>query len=124
MRLNDWNKKDFGNILVEKKSVENKIQELNQVMIKEGFDKDKNEQVEKHHEDWDNLCKQEEIFWRQKSRVQWLKEGERNTIFFHRSTMANRAHNRISSIKNEEGQIHQSHEGIEAMLVQHFRDIT
>ena len=28
---------------------------------------------------------QEEILWRQKSRVQWLKEGEKTTSFFHRS---------------------------------------
>jgi len=41
-------------------------------MIKEGFDKNKNDQVEKHHQECEN-CKQEEIFWRQKYRVQWLK---------------------------------------------------
>lgn len=49
MKLKEWNKNDFGNIFVEKKYVENKMQELNQVMIKEGFDKDKNDQVMKHH---------------------------------------------------------------------------
>ena len=25
---------------------------------------------------------QEEILWKQKSRIQWIKEGERNTMFF------------------------------------------
>eukprot|EP00253_Pinus_taeda_P034089 PITA_34089 len=64
-----------------------------------------------------------EIFWRQKSRVQWLKEGERNTRFFHRSTLANQAHNRISSIKDEEWQLVSTHEEIEAVLVQQFRRI-
>eukprot|EP00253_Pinus_taeda_P028731 PITA_28731 len=93
-------------------------------MITDGFDKTKSEQAEKHNLDWENLCKQEEIFWRQKSRVQWLKEGKLNTRFFHRSTIANRKHNRISSILNEYGEIQTSHKDIEAVMVQHFRGIT
>eukprot|EP00253_Pinus_taeda_P024711 PITA_24711 len=124
LRLNDWNRNDFGNIFVEKNSVENKMKVLNQALIKNGVDRVKSNQVDKYHQEWDNLCKQEEIFWRQKSRVQWLKEGERNTKFFHRSTMANRTHNRISSIKNEEGNLLTSHENIEDVLVHRFRSIT
>lgn len=93
-------------------------------MITEGFDKSKSEQAEKLNLDWENLCKQEEIFWRQKSRVQWLKEGERNTRFFHRSTLTNRTHNRISSILNEDGELWTTHENIEAVMVQHFKGIT
>eukprot|EP00253_Pinus_taeda_P030079 PITA_30079 len=123
MKLKVWNKHIFANIFVGKKLVENKILELNQTLIKEGFDKNKNEQVEKYHLEWEKLCKQEEIFWKQKSRVQWLKEGERNTKIFHRSTIANRTHKRISSIKNEDEQIQQTHEEIEAVLVKHFSGI-
>ena len=123
LKLNAWNKNEFGNIFAGNKAVENKILELNQDLIKEGFGKNKNYQVEKHHQEWENLCKQEEIFWKQKSRVQWLKEGERNTKFLHRSTIANRTHNMISSIKDEDGQIYQSHEEIEAMLVMYFHVI-
>ena len=37
--------------------------------------------------------------------------------------MENRAHNRISSLKKEDRQLLQSHEEIEAELVQHFREI-
>eukprot|EP00253_Pinus_taeda_P013097 PITA_13097 len=74
LRLKEWNKKDFGNIFVDKKLVEIKLQELNQALITDGFDKGKSEQADKHHQEWEKLCKQEEIFWRQKSRIQWLKE--------------------------------------------------
>ena len=35
----------------------------------------------------------------------------------------NKTHKRISSIKDEDGKIHQSHEEIEAVLVQHFQGI-
>eukprot|EP00253_Pinus_taeda_P018273 PITA_18273 len=37
--------------------------------------------------------------------------------------MANRSHNKISSIKDVEGQLLNTHEDIEAILVQHFRSI-
>lgn len=73
LRLKEWNKKEFGNIFVAKKLIEGKMQELNQTLIMEGFDKDRSDKETKYHQEWENLCKQEEIFWRQKSRVQWLK---------------------------------------------------
>ena len=123
LRLKDWNKNEFGNIFAAKKAVEDKMQELNQTIITDGFDKVRNDQVIKYHQGWENLCKQEEIFWRQKYRVQWLKEGERNTRFFHRSTIVNRSHNRISSIKDEGGHLLNFHEDIEDVLVQHFHGI-
>ena len=35
--------------------------------------------------------------------MQWLKQGERNTSFFHKSTIQHRAHNCILSLKKADG---------------------
>eukprot|EP00253_Pinus_taeda_P023568 PITA_23568 len=43
--------------------------------------------------------------------------------FLAQGTTENRTYNIISSIKDADGQIHQSHEKIEAVLVKHFRGI-
>ncbi|XP_057868067.2 uncharacterized protein LOC131075253 [Cryptomeria japonica] len=45
----------------------------------------------------------EEIFWKQKARIDWLQEGDRNTAFFHYSVQARRNKCFISSLVNSEG---------------------
>ncbi|CAN1170807.1 hypothetical protein LINPERHAP2_LOCUS29203 [Linum perenne] len=47
----------------------------------------------------DRLWRCEEISWRQKSREVWLKEGDRNTKFFHRVANFNRRRNHLEEIK-------------------------
>ena len=32
----------------------------------------------------ENLLEQEELYWIQRGRVNWLKQGDQNTAFFHR----------------------------------------
>jgi hypothetical protein len=48
--------------------------------------------------DLENSILQEEISWRQKSRVLWLKEGDKCTKFFHRIANSNRRSNAIVSL--------------------------
>ena len=43
---------------------------------------------------------QEEEYWTLKSRLNWVAYGDRNTSFFHVSTLVRRYRNKIRSIKN------------------------
>jgi len=103
LRLKEWNKNEFGNIFKAKKEVEQKLQGINQVLLTYGFTEQRKIQANSLQKEWEDKCKQEEIFWRQKSRVQWIKEGGRKTSFFHKSTMDHRSHNRISKLRDTQG---------------------
>ena len=48
---------------------------------------------------------QEEILWLQKYRKLLLKEGNKNTSFFHKSTIQHRHQNRINRLKTPTGQV-------------------
>ena len=47
--------------------------------------------------------KEEELYWRQRSRVQWLQGGDRNSAYFHAVTKRRRSYNRLTTIEDEAG---------------------
>lgn len=49
---------------------------------------------------WDFFAKALESFYRQKSRIRWLKEGDANTAFFHKAVVAHYSRNRIRYLRD------------------------
>ena len=49
--------------------------------------------------EFEDIIKHEEIAWRQRSRATWLKHGDRNTSFFHRTANAHRRANTMDKLK-------------------------
>jgi exonuclease III len=122
-KLKEWNKEVFGNINQGKKSIEDRMRKLQELCIEEGYTEDRKKEEIQMTQEWEARCKQEETLWRQKSRIRWLKEGERNTKFFHRTTIARRSHNKILKIRDQDGIERESHQDIENTLVNHFQGI-
>jgi len=52
--------------------------------------------------DYEEHLKNEELAWRQRSRALWLKEGDKNTKFFHKVANAHKRSNNIAQLMIEE----------------------
>ncbi|XP_048615950.1 uncharacterized protein LOC125588571 [Brassica napus] len=67
--------------------------------------------------------KEEEMFWRQKSREKWLRLGDRNSKFFHLSVKANRARLYLLKLKDKRGQDQWSDAAKAEVAVEYFSEL-
>eukprot|EP00253_Pinus_taeda_P021304 PITA_21304 len=70
-----------------------------------------------------HINRDEEIKWRIKSRQLWLKEGDKNTAYFHKQAAARKARNSVSVINDSEGNHHNNQEDIKRAASLHFRSL-
>ena len=73
--------------------------------------------------DLNEVLDKEEIFWRKKSRVTWLRDGDRATKFFMASTVTRRRRNFIQFLKNDQGLMVENLEEIAQMFIKKFSNI-
>ena len=69
------------------------------------------------------LLDSEEIKWHQRSKVQWLGLGDRNTKYFHTKASDRRRKNTINCIMDENGNWHDSIDGITEVAVSYFKNL-
>ncbi|XP_008779502.2 uncharacterized protein LOC103699235 [Phoenix dactylifera] len=121
-RLRRWNREVVGDIFRRVEGVETAISELQSKEDLEGTlstndMSDLRGLLATHH----SLLRQHEIFWRQKSRVQWVREGDRNTSFFHRTTIIRRQRSTIHSLRDRSGHRVEGEPSIRQILLDFFR---
>ena len=69
------------------------------------------------------LCHDEEAFFRQRSRIQWLALGDKNTKFFHRSLVHRQVRNRIHGLKDEDGTFLTDQREMGRLTVRYFQHL-
>jgi hypothetical protein len=67
-----------------------------------------------------DLLAREEAMMKQRSRIQWLAEGDRNTAFFHAKTRERARTNKIVSLKNEVGAYVTSQDELETLAINFY----
>lgn len=119
-QLKKWNRESFKNIFNEKLILEEELKQLHEQVILQGMDEFSFLKEKELNKVYSNILAREESFWREKSRETWLKEGDRNTKFFHMLVKVRRTHNKIFSIKNMEGDLLTDQESINKEAIGHF----
>jgi len=102
IRLKKWNREVFGDINQRKDRFTTEIksvQDLLDVVQTDALLRKEEELIK----ELDVVIEQEEVIWFQKSREKWVLDGDRNTKYFHTSTIIRRRRNRAEMLKNDSG---------------------
>jgi hypothetical protein len=65
----------------------------------------------------------EDMWWRQRAKQEWLKNGDKNTQFFHACANSRRRKNLIEKIKDEQGNWKTSTEEVSGAFVNYFTEL-
>ena len=123
LTLKLWNQNTFGNIFDAKKQLSAQMEGIQHQIRLQGLTRELKAQEISINQQLGERKRQEEILWKQKSQVQWLKERERNTNFFHRTVIQRRHSNKITHLISDEGDVVHSHEDMEATLIEYFQNL-
>ncbi|KAK6161981.1 hypothetical protein DH2020_001822 [Rehmannia glutinosa] len=97
--LRTWESSHFGNVSHQLCKSREQLQEIQQLAPTD----DNIAAIKILEEKIYTLMKREETMWYQRARVNWLKDGDKNTAFFHRVANGRNKRNSIERIKREDG---------------------
>nr|XP_027100870.1 uncharacterized protein LOC113719906 [Coffea arabica] len=139
-----WNKEEHGskmfkvtrkirNCRIELLKWRNKVQSNSRSKIndlKQELDRVRNSDSDKRNGEVRELKKQlaeaykeEEIFWSQKARISWLREGDKNTKYFHSYVKGRRVSNNLSKIQREDGSWTNNEDEVVTEIAVYFKEL-
>ena len=122
-KLKEWNKVCFGELNERKKSILNEIANFDVIEQVGGLTSKLLVQRVLRKGELEKLILREEIHWRQKVRVKWVKKGDRNSKFFHKVVNGRRDRKFIKVLENERGLVLNNSESITEEILLYFEKL-
>jgi hypothetical protein len=112
--LRQWSKEHFGAVTGELSDLCHQLDEVKSRTVVCRTD------IRAITDRMDELLYQEEMMWLQHSRISWLREGDRNTSFFHRRAKWWSRKNKIRKLKRGDGSYAETPNEMKEMVVAFF----
>lgn len=81
--IKGWNKEIFGNVKEEKQRLHTRLLELDLIEGEGRLNWERRKERCETKQQLEYMVFKEEVMWRQKAKVQWVKEGDCNSKIFH-----------------------------------------
>ncbi|KAK4387778.1 putative mitochondrial protein [Sesamum angolense] len=97
-----------------------RIKELERLLVarkQSRMTQDNRDQMSSDKAELSKLILQEETFWKQRSKDLWLKEGDRNSSFFHAKASRRHQTNSIRKLRNPDGSWTETAEGFNGVFL-------
>ncbi|KAJ4828259.1 hypothetical protein Tsubulata_012067 [Turnera subulata] len=121
-KLQWWNKTVFGNIHRRKKRILARLAGIQKYLERMPSKFLSNLELELRME-LDSVLVQEELLWAQKARCQWIQEGDRNTAYFHATTIIRRKRNKVEALIDADGKWQQDNEMLKSVATNYFQNL-
>jgi len=117
--LKAWGEKNFGAVRREMRELKKKLEK----MRSEPARIDVSDEEQKIVDRLVLLNYQEEIMWKQRSRINWLQEGDNNNKFFHQRASRRKMRNTIVRLNRSDGSECTNVNEMQGMAVDFFRNL-
>ncbi|KAJ1391223.1 Reverse transcriptase zinc-binding domain [Sesbania bispinosa] len=98
----EWNYSVFGNIFARKKRLICRLQGIQNKLL-EGPNPFLYSLRSKLWDEYSQVLDHEKAYWFHLSRSKWMAQGDKNTKFFHQSTLSRQRKNRIEALRDSNG---------------------
>ena len=117
-----WNKQVFRDVGLKRQQLEYDLQFFDEKKGTSFLTSEERVLREAYKSELEKLALLEEVSWRQKSRVLWLKEGDNNSKFFHQMANSHRRNNYIERVEVD-GAVYKVESEVREKVVQFYASL-